>query len=599
MIAFLQPLWLLGLAAAAIPALLHLRQRQIPPTIVFPTVRYLSETKKEQSKRLKLRNLLLLILRTLIIIMIVLAAARPVATLNVGGVHAPTAMAIVVDNSLSSGVVLEGRRLSELLVQRARTVVDRLAESDHLWLVLADGVPRRMSRIDAGRLLDSVVPLPVRLDLGSAVRAAASAIEDDILPGHEVVVFSDVQASAFSPGPPGNASILLWQPPATVDNRGIDSARAEPAVWRPTGSVIVSVGGSASGPAALQLRVHDQEVARAVAAPGERVGLRAPALAKGWYAAKVTLDPDELRTDDEWNLALRIGEPAAARAGAGAGRFVREGLEVLQGSGRLGAGDVVAIDDRLMSGRGVLVPPADPVLVGAVNRALQARGVPWTFGDQVSGEWQISGDIGPAATVPVTRRYQLKGTGQVLATAGGEPWMVRDRDLVIIASRLEQDWTALPTSAAFVPFLDHLLNDLATSGMSIVGGTPGGTVELPSTAQWVLTRHGPEAAPSDRRFAVPLEPGVYFLTGGAGDTTGALEVNHDARESHLPAADRRSLRSTLGSEVQLLDDQGLDRELFRGAKRADLGGVLILVAAVVSLVELGIATMGGRLESSA
>ena len=45
---------------------------------------------------------------------------------------------------------------------------------------------------------------------------------------------------------------------------------------------------------------------------------------------------------------------------------------MLQGSGRLGAGDVVVVDDRLMTGRGVLVPPADPVQVGAVNRALQA-----------------------------------------------------------------------------------------------------------------------------------------------------------------------------------------------------------------------------------
>ena len=120
MIAFLQPLWLLALSAAAIPALLHLRQRHDPPTILFPAVRYLQQTKREQSQRLKLRNLLLLILRTLIIALIVLAAARPVATVQVGGVHTPTALALVVDNSLSSGVVLGGRRLSDLLVERAR-----------------------------------------------------------------------------------------------------------------------------------------------------------------------------------------------------------------------------------------------------------------------------------------------------------------------------------------------------------------------------------------------------------------------------------------------------------------------------------------------
>ena len=100
-----------------------------------------------------------------------------------------------------------------------------------------------------------------------------------------------------------------------------------------------------------------------------------------------------------------------------------------------------------MTGRGVLVPPADPVQVGAVNRALQARGVPWSFADQLTGEWQVEGDIGPASKVGVKRRYRLKGSGQVLATVGGEPWMVRDRDLVIMGSRLEQEWTALPTSA--------------------------------------------------------------------------------------------------------------------------------------------------------
>ena len=599
MIAFLQPLWLLALSAAAIPALLHLRQRQTPPTIVFPAVRYLQQTKKEHSHRLKLRNLLLLILRTLIIVLIVLAAARPVATVNVGGVHAPTALAVVVDNSLSSGVVLNGRRLSDVLVERARAVVNRTAESDHLWLMLADGVPRRMSRIDAGRVLDSVAPVPVRLDLGEAVRTASAAINDDILPGHEVVVFSDVQASALSGGTRPQARVLFWQPPGTVENRGVDSARADPAVWRPAGSVIVSVGGSGSAATAMQLRMQDQEVARAVAAPGERAALRSQVLPRGWFAARVELDPDELRSDDQWNVALRVGAPAAARPGNGAGRFVREGLSVLQSSGRVGSGDVVVIDDRVMSGRGVLLAPGDAALVGAANRTLQARGISWSFGDQVTGEWQIDGDFAPANGVAVTRRYRLRGTGQVLARVAGEPWIVRDRDVVIVASRLEPDWTGLPTSAAFVPFLDYILNNLATSGASIVAGTPGSAVVIPLNAERLLTRHGPEAAPSDRRIAAPLEPGVYFLTGADGDTTGALEVNHDARESQLAPAERRALRSTFGSDTDLLDDEGLDRELFRGAKRADLAGLIILAAAIMALVELAIATMGGRTESSA
>ena len=64
MIGFLQPLALLGLLAASIPPILHLVARRLPPVVPFPAVRYLSETERRHSRRLKLRNLLLLLLRT-------------------------------------------------------------------------------------------------------------------------------------------------------------------------------------------------------------------------------------------------------------------------------------------------------------------------------------------------------------------------------------------------------------------------------------------------------------------------------------------------------------------------------------------------------
>lgn len=598
MISFLQPLFLLGLAAAAIPALLHLRQRQTPPTVVFPAVRYLSETKREHSKRLKLRNLLLLILRTLIILLIVLAAARPVARVSMGAVHAPTALAVIVDNSLSSGVVLGGRRMADLLVERAREVVGRVADSDHLWLLLADGIPRRVTRSEAERMLDSVAPLPVRLDLGEAVRAAARTIESDELVGREVVLFSDRQASALSAGPTPAARVLVWESPPAVENRGVDSARAEPGVWRPSGSVIVSVGGSGTAAGAIQLRLGEREVARSVAAPGERVALRAGQVPRGWFPSVLNLDPDELRTDDEWRLALRVAEPAAARAGNGAGRFVRQGLEVLQASGRVGAGDAVVLDDRLSAGRMILFPPAEAAMAGAVNRALEARGVPWRFAELLEGEWQLDSAIGPAAGIPVTRRYRLRGTGQVLATAGGEPWLVREGDVVIVASRLEDSWTALPVSAAFVPVLDLLINELATSGAALIASTPGEPVRVPPAARALQTPDGPQPVPPDGRLAAPLLPGVYFLTDAAGDTIGAVEVNHDSRESQLAPADRRALRATLGPDTELVDEDDLAREMFRGTKRAELSALMIGLALLAALAELGIATAGGRLEAS-
>ena len=64
---FLHPVVLVGLVAAAIPALLHLLERRVPPEAEFPPLRYLTEAERQSARRLKLRHLLLLLLRTALI----------------------------------------------------------------------------------------------------------------------------------------------------------------------------------------------------------------------------------------------------------------------------------------------------------------------------------------------------------------------------------------------------------------------------------------------------------------------------------------------------------------------------------------------------
>src|SRR6185295_12556099 len=104
----------------------------------------------------------------LLIIALVLAAAGP--TLPRTGVagHAPSALVLVVDNSPSSGVVVAGTARLSQLQAAARKVLARATPDDAVWLLAADGVPRRGDR---QTLLDQVAALPVaprRLDLGDA-----------------------------------------------------------------------------------------------------------------------------------------------------------------------------------------------------------------------------------------------------------------------------------------------------------------------------------------------------------------------------------------------------------------------------------------------
>ncbi|MBW8840140.1 MAG: hypothetical protein JF602_09890, partial [Gemmatimonadetes bacterium] len=92
----------------------------------------------------------------------------------------------------------------------------------------------------------------------------------------------------------------------------------------------------------------------------------------------------------------------------------------------------------------VVEPPADPAALGALNRALAARGLTWRYGALTLAPTNT--DSGSAVgRVRVLRRYRFESTASgrtgVLATAGGEPWLVRSGDVVLLGSRLNPDWT--------------------------------------------------------------------------------------------------------------------------------------------------------------
>jgi hypothetical protein len=92
-----------------------------------------------------------------------------------------------------------------------------------------------------------------------------------------------------------------------------------------------------------------------------------------------------------------------------------------------------------------------------------------------------------------------------------------------------------------------------------------------------------------------MDMGVYFMLGEQGDTVGALEVNHDPRESRLEPATAAEVRSAFGPQAAILSDEAFDRELFAGARRADLSGLMLAGALLAALVELLIASfMGAR-----
>lgn len=586
---FIHPLALLGLAAAAIPALLHLLQRRVPPELDFPAVRYLSAAERESARRLRLRHLLLLILRTALIVVIVLAAARPLVRVRGvgGGAHEPTALVVILDNSPSSGAVVDGRLVLDRLRVMARSSIARTTTADRVWLMLSDGVLRGGTREALLATIDSTRSGWQRLDLVQAVQRAAQLVQAQPLPAREVHVLSDLQRTAVAAGRASVARgvrVLVSAPGRPAANRGIATVAVSEGA-----AVITLSGSSAAGsevpPVPVTIRIgggrRGEVTARGLGTGGGggggggagaslSIALPLQALAPGWWVGEAQLEPDELRADDHRPFAWRVAPPARVLGTPGAGAFVSAALGVLEEGKRIVPGrDVVISGGDAIPGAGaraIVLPPEDPALTGQANRALAARGVAWTWGRVGTPGPIVSQTLTSLGGVQVTRRYRIEGAGsgeqgagEILATVNGEPWLVRSGNVVLLGSRLDTAWTVLPASPGFVPFVDALVNRIV-AGEAEVNYAEGA-------------------------------PRVEFGTRGT-DTLSATVYGLDARESDLTPATAAAATAGLGGRdrVEVLEADRFASERFSGTKRADLSGVLVVLALLLAAAELGVAT---------
>lgn len=597
MIGFTAPWALLGVAAAAIPILLHLFARREPPTVVFPATRYLAETARAHHRRLTLQHWLLLLVRTLLIAALALAAAGPTLPGGSAASHAPSAIAVVLDNSLSSATTVAGTPVLERLKEAARAILRAAHAEDALWLITADGLPRRGGAAELSGIVDRLTPSPARLDLGAAIGIGREAMAAERVPS-SVVILSDLQASALAEASGRGAVVVLRPEEPAVGNLGLASLDPGRQPWGPEGGrVVIRSTGSAGKTAALSLRVGDRPPRRQLATGEAATTLASGGLGAGWWPVRAELEPDELRLDDVRETAVRVA--AAARAAwRREDRFLATAAEVLLGSGRLVRGGDLSIGN-LSQGASIVQPPADPAAQGALNRALAARGAAWRFGELIAGSTVTDSGTVLGRHV-IARRYGLlragtggreSGIGGVLVTAGGAPWVVRSGNIILLGSRLEPEWTALPLSAEFVPFVDFLANRAIRGELALLDSPPGDPVTLPDAATAVIHMGVPRPVEGGSPFR-SREAGLHFILAGS-DTIGVVGVNPDPRESLLARATDSDVRRLWpGSRTGTLDRAA--SVAFAAGGLADLRGPLLMIAAVLALADAALAGLGAR-----
>jgi hypothetical protein len=594
-VGFLAPLWLLAGAAAAVPLLITLMRRRAGARIEFPAVRYLVRAEREHSRDLRLRNLLLMILRVAAVLLITLAAAHPIIRMAGAG-HAPTALAIVLDNSLSTSAVAGGRPVLQQLQSRAREIIKRGSASDRLWLVTADGVVHGGTRSAVLDAAAHVEPFGGAGDLRAATSRAALLARAAALPAKEIAVLTDGQASSWGePLALGDIALHAFMPAAPAPaNHAVVAVRAIPARWTPRGAVRARL--LASDSATYRITLEGRTLARGIAARDEEIVLRAEPPERGWNAGTVELEPDELRADDVRHFAVWIGAAPAVAIHPLAGAFAQSALDALVQSGRASVGNDIALvpADEATKLPALLIAPADPIKLGAANRALERLGVPWRLGAAQHGESVVRAVDSTRALEGVTTsvRFTLsRSTGaertDTIATAGGTPWIVAGARYVLVASPLAPPATTFPLHASFVPWLDDMLSQrLSGEGGIPREVAPGQRLARPAGVDALELPEGGVTTLSGDSLTAPARAGAYFYLRG-NTRVGALVVNAEPSESELARLTPQALAVKLGTRAAnvLTDSTALTASVLTAAPQRPLVAPLLLIAAITLLVE--------------
>jgi len=648
---FLSPFLLLLGLAAAVPLILHLFQRQQGPRMVFPALRYLRRAEKEHARRIKLRQLLLLALRMAMLLLLALAAARPFFR-HGGGGHEPTAVVIVLDNSLSTGLVRGERRVLDELKDRALETLERAGADDRFWLIRAatpwEAAVPGDAAATAQRVRDTEVASS-SADLNAALaRARALLAAGAEGRAAEIHLLTDLQASAFPGAAPTAGTdpppVMVWapdgEPPANATVAAVEVGGGLPPRAGERSSISVELAGSRDEDSVVVRMALDGRMTAADHAPVPGIAqIPLPARSAGIVPGWVELDPDALRGDDRRYFVMRVEPPPVIRSMQPM-PFVDEALAVLANAGRIrledrgaAASDVDIViapaavgADAVRSERTVVVtPPTSPLELPAVNNRLAQAGIPWRYA-RVEGEGEgrfasvEDGDelLRALESIRIQQVYRLERTGPAPATNGegpapaaldstllrlrdGSAWAVRGElpgamgRYVLLASPLTLEASTLPSSAAMLPLLDRILGAWAAAEPARSHVAPGEAVVLPSLADAVERPDGVrEPVEGGSRYRAPAQPGVYRVL--AGDRlVDAFAVNPPALESDLARLERRQLDAMLdGWRIRITDDAGdWLRMIYHRRLGREVWRPLLLLALALLLVE-GLVAAAGR-----
>jgi hypothetical protein len=315
---FLNPLFLIGVASAGIPLLVHLWSRRQARTMDFSTLRFLLEAHRRTVRRFQFEQWLVLLLRMLTLACIAIALARPV--LHAGrffaDTHVRTTAAIVLDNSASMAYEGVAAVPFDDAKRAAANVLRSLNDGDEASLILAsddatvlfDPATSDLARVEQAVRAAEVTDRATHLD--AAIRRAVDLLARSGAPNRELYVISDFAANGWTSGEIDAENVRAFFIPVHAQSNenmaitDIDVPEAFVAAGMPTAMHVTvrNFGTTNTAPRALRLYVNDelQHTTSVSVPPGSETRERISHTfdVAGLYRIRAELDADRLAIDD-------------------------------------------------------------------------------------------------------------------------------------------------------------------------------------------------------------------------------------------------------------------------------------------------------------
>ena len=198
---FLAPYFFAGLAALAVPILVHLIQKERKDVVHFPSLMFVRRIPYQSVQRRKIHNWMLLALRAAAMALLIAAFSRPFLKqdpVQAAALSGAREVVILLDHSASMGYGDRWTRAQD----EARKVVSGLRGEDRATLVLfARNVEENVrATTDQAQLETAIRTAAVTGDgtrYGPTLRFAQSLLSRSTLPRKEAVLISDFQKTGW------------------------------------------------------------------------------------------------------------------------------------------------------------------------------------------------------------------------------------------------------------------------------------------------------------------------------------------------------------------------------------------------------------------